>query len=319
VKLLAWAALALLSPTARAEERMLTLAELGTLDLTVPVLRLVGMGDTTNGRTPYLDVWVSADGQVWRQVFGSGAYYERYMSEPGSRRPHVYYVLLESFPRHVRAGTTGWYSGPVWVDGLEIIAPDGTVCRPMRVRAVNRVDSPAQAMVVDGKQAMISHEVGETEEQTWQVDAVEFDLTYPPEVERQIRPLLSAVPLAPVKWGVYTNPGGDSDPHDTPPGYVYQADPAAIAWYDFSILQFNVPERTRRIKQLNPDHRVILRAWLGGAVLLDYVYDTAARGQVLSRVLDQIATTPGLIHGVTLVLQQACFQPMRQTKSSKCR
>ena len=84
---------------------MLTLAELGTLELTVPVARLVGTGDTPNGRTPYLDVWVSEDGQAWDQVFGSGAYYERYLTEPGPRTPHTYYVLLHSFPRHVPSPT----------------------------------------------------------------------------------------------------------------------------------------------------------------------------------------------------------------------
>ncbi len=289
------------------ESRMLTLAELGTLELTVPVARCVGMGDTVNGQTPYLDVWVSADGQTWHQVFGSSAYFERDMAEPGPRRPHVYHVALDSFPPHVRVGTTGWYTGPVWVDGLEIIAPDGTVFRPSVVRAVNRADWPEAALLIDGEQAMMHHSVGPTEEETWQVDAVELDFDYPPGVEAQIRPLLYSIALPPVRWGVYGNPGGDSDPHDTPPGFVYWADPAAFAWYDFSILQGNVPDKTRRIKELNPDHRVMIRAWLGGAVLLDYVYDTAAREGIVRGVLDLIAPTPDLIHGVALSEEEPMY------------
>ena len=93
-----------------AEERLLTLAELETLDITVPVARLAGTGEWGNGRTPYLHLWVSEDGLDWEEIFGSGAYFQRYMSEPGPKEPHDYYVLLDSFPRHVRAGTTGWRS-----------------------------------------------------------------------------------------------------------------------------------------------------------------------------------------------------------------
>lgn len=280
-------------------ERTQTLSELETIDVTVPIVRVVGSGETASGHTPYLDVWVSDDGQSWREVFNSGAYYQRHMSDPGPRQQHEYLFLLDSFPRYVRVGTTGYYSGVTWIDGLTILAPDGTEYHPASLRAVNNVLMLEEAEVIDDQGAWVFHWVG-TDEETWRVDAVEFTFDYPPGIDEQVVPLLNKVPLDPLRMGVYTTPGGDNDAHHVPPGYTYWADAEAIAKYDFSILQGNVPELTRQIKQINPNHRIILRGYIGGPVVLDYVYDPVERGRIVKAMLDLIAPTPELIHAVTI-------------------
>jgi len=281
------------------EQRTLTLAELGTINVTVPVVRLVGSGEWGNGHTPYLTVWASDDGQLWREVFNSGEYFERHMYDPGPYEQHEYLALLGSFPRYIRAGTTGYYSGVTWVDGLAVIAPDGTQFHPTGVRGINSVNIVEAAQVIDGQGAWVIHWVG-TDEETWRVDAVEFTFDYPAGIEQQIVPLLTQVPLAPLRMGVYTTPGGDNDAHHVPPGYTYWPDAAAIARYDFSILQGNVPELTRQVKQINPNHRVILRGWIGGPVVLEYMYDPAERKRIIDIMRDLIAPTADLIHGVTI-------------------
>jgi len=293
--------LGLLKPTFPAAERPLTLAEMDTLEITMPIARLTGSGPTENGHTPYLTLWVSDDGETWEEVFGSSGYGGHYAAVPGPPQPRRYHALLEKFPRFLRAGSTGYYTGPVYVDGVEIIAPDGTIFAPIRAEAVNRASDVEHALAVDGQPATISHSVGETAEETHQVDAVQLEFEYPADVAHRFKPLARpTVELPPLRWGVYTTTGGDSDPYHVPPGWVYQTDPAALAKYDFSLLQNNNPEVVRRVKDLNPDHRVLLRGWPGGQFVLDYCYDEAAREQCVRNLLRMIEPTADLIHGLTI-------------------
>ena len=290
-----------LRPPAGAEERLLTLAEMDSLTITTPIARLTGSGPTENGHTGYLHVWVSDDGREWEQVFRSTGYGGHYSGVPGPRQPRRYHILLDKYPRFVRAGSTGYYTGPVYVDAVEIVAPDGTVVAPKRAEAVNRASNAEHALEADGQQATVSHTVGKTNEGTAQVDAVELEYEYPGGLGEKVTPLVRRqAELPSLRWGVYTTTGGDGDPHHVPPGWTYQTNAADLARYDFSILQNNRPDVIRKVKQLNPDHRILLRGWPGGEFVLDYCYDEAAREKCVQNMLGMIEPTAELVHGITI-------------------
>ena len=274
-------------------DRPLTLAEVKTLTVTTPLLHL-----TIGAPTGYLYAWVSDDGKAWQEVFRSDGWSAKAGKAEGEARRHAY-VLLEGYPRRVRVGTTGYYTGPVSIDAVEILLPDGSLRRPESAAAVNRASAPENALAADGQCTVASHTVGANATERAQVDAVE--LLFPPApAGAKYRLDLPRAPLAPPTFGVYVNVGSDGDPHNVPLGYTYQTRAADLAFYDFSIPQSNNPPLFAEVKKRNPKHRILLRLFYGTGEVLDYCFDEAFRKGLVEKVVKQFSPNVDDFHGVVL-------------------
>lgn len=280
---------------APAAQRAQTFAELKSLRITTPLLHVV-MGEPS----AYVYAWTSSDGKVWTEVFHSDAWLGKALKADAEdqHRRHAY-ALLTGYPRFVRVGTTGYYTGPVSIDAVEMLMPDGSVRKPTSAVAVNRAANPENALVADGKCVGITHTVGTSDAERNQIDAVE--LTFPagkPGEKFQLQ--LPKTPPVPPTFGVYVNVHGDGDPHDVPLGYVYQTAAKDLAFYDFSIPQSNNPALFAEVRKLNPKHRFILRLFYGRGEVLDYFYDEAFRKQLVESVVKQFSPNTDDLYGVAL-------------------
>jgi hypothetical protein len=284
--------------SAAPEQRTLTFAEMKTLTVTTPVLHVVGGTPTAAWRSwiGAYTVWADyGDGQ-WTTVFTSGTP----TADAPNNTPLQFYILLTRTPRMVRIGVTGYYSGPLYVDHIELIFPDGTRLNPARVLAVNNVQDPQSAVGADGKVATISHVAAANPALPTVVDGIDADFSNVPDKWKDAQITLPTVPAPPVRLGVYEYTGTDTDPHETLIRWRYTVDPAAVALYDFSMPQANSALLFAQVKHINPEHKIIARlTWLA-VNPLDYAYDPAARQRVADSIAEQLTRGTDNLYGVYL-------------------
>ena len=273
-------------PTHR--ERLLVEAD--AVRVTTPLVRIV---ITQRVGLSYLHVWTPGPKQDWQHAFRA------IWPGPKPKRGQAYVVhgLLKAFPKKLRVGLTGYYTGPAFVDSVSLVAPDGRELYPTTVTAVNQASRVESIRKTDGKPVTLSHHVTQRE----QVDGVELTFAVPPRLRSQVKPMrFGRVPLPPARYGYYGPPGGISDPHMVPLGYTYKPDIDALARHDFTIFQCNAPKVFARILRQNPRHRIILR----GAVPragdhLDWAYDADKRKQILAAQLRFMSPQTEQIYGYT--------------------
>ncbi len=287
------------APTTWPTSRTLTYAELALLSreplkITAPVLRLVTGAPTEKWRGWLGAAHIWADlGGGWREVGLTSAIAQTAPND----RPGEMLILLEGAPHAVRVGLTGYYTGPFTVDHVEIILPDGTRLAPEEVVGANGVDHPEQAMGEDGKLATIGHTAPPRPGLPTPVAGLDFRFGIPRRIMRQERPV---VPLQPARYGVYNNAGNDSDPHHNTAGHVWQCDPADVAFYDFTVPQWNAPELFAKVRRLNPKHRFVARLTWPAINPLDYAFDEGTRAKVAAAIREQLQRGTDLLDGVYL-------------------
>jgi hypothetical protein len=224
--------------------------------------------------TGQLKVWVSDEGQTWRYVTSSAPF----MAEEAKGKAHGDYLFaLEYLPAYLRFGAQGAYLGRLSVDYAEALV--GTEARkPLEVKPLGPVLNPGNLQVADGQPAIIFHR-GQTEQVNGFV--MRFQPT-PRPPDRAAQRLY---------WGNYVGPRDASDE-------LAQA----IAWWDFTIFQQGdkLEECVRKVKALNPQHRVVLRLWLPGQSPLLYAYDEESRRVAREIVLSQFSSFADLVDTVTL-------------------
>ena len=278
---------------AGAATRPLTLSELEAIQVTTPVLKVV-VGEPRF----VLNVQVNYEGEGWKTVYNGGA-----------GDPDGYLILLEGYPDKVRAGLTGYFNGPLAIDGISLIKPDGSELVGTRATPVNSASNAENVLAFDGKCASISHSA-DPPEQRDRLDGVEVIFEYEggkPAAEPIPRP---QVELPPARYGLYLANHGIGDPHAVPPGVGIPFDVEACARYDFSIMGGPNAEQFARIMELNPNHRVILRGWAAHGDFLGYFYDEEIRAAKRKAVLDEIASCGPVLYGYTYgeeELQHTCF------------
>ena len=261
--------------------RPLTMAEMDEIEVTLPLLA-IDIGQHWGA----LRAWTSHDGQAWTLVCRSAPY---------PNEPLTVYALLDEYPRYVRVGTTGRYTGAVYIDAVGIICPDGSSLEPVSAEAINRAVPVENALKKDGQMVAVSHV---DDEHQGQVDAVQFEFDLPADAPEQ--PLTFAeVPAPPLRVGVYLLFGGDQDPYDVPPGYIYLPRAEDIAFYDFSEWQANNAALIAEVKRLNPNHKVIIRGVLGQNVVLDYCFDEETRDKMVNGLLEQLQPTEN-VYGIAV-------------------
>ena len=285
--------------TAFAETRPLTLAEAKTLEVTTPVLHVVGGTPTAEWRSwiGAYSAWADYGDGKWEQIFTSGG---EAAQEAVNGKPVVFDILLRAMPKAVRIGVTGYYSGPLYVDDIEMVLPDGTRMKPSRVAGVNSVAELANAVDADGKVATISHTAAATPSVPTVVDGVDAFFDNPPEKWRDAKLQLPTVPIAPPQFGVYNVTYPDTDPHEIVIGWHYTPKPADIAFYDFTVPQTNAPALYAEVRKINPKHKIVARLTWPNINPLDYAYDEKMRKQVADAITEQLGRGTDMLYGVYL-------------------
>ena len=195
------------------ENRTLTFAEVKSLTVTTPVLHVVGGTPTATSRSwlGRYTAWAEYGDGRWTTVFASS----NVAADAPNGKPVEFFILLERMPRSVRIGATGYYTGPLFVDHIELVFPDGTRMNPVRVEAVNTAHNLPSAIGADGKLASISHTAPPNPALPTVVDGIDAVFDGPPRKWQDARLSLPAVPAPPVRLGVYHYPSTDADPHET--------------------------------------------------------------------------------------------------------
>ena len=150
-----------MAAVAGAATRPLTLPELETIQVTTPVLKVV-VGEPRF----VLNVQVNYEGEGWKTVYSGGA-----------GDPDGYLILLEGYPDKVRAGLTGHFAGPLAIDGISLLKPDGSELAGTRATPVNSASNAENVLAFDGKCASISHSA-DPPEQRDRFDGVEVVFEY---------------------------------------------------------------------------------------------------------------------------------------------
>jgi hypothetical protein len=194
----------------------------------------------------------------------------------------------------------GYYTGPCFVDDIALLLPDGTVLSPSSASAINHATAPESAIGADGKCASITHTAGPTPGTPTVVDAVEAAFDNVPEAYRTTALKRPTAPLPPAKFGLYHIANGDSDPHETLPGWIYQPDPAGHAFYDFLVPQSNNPALFAEIRKSNPQIKIIARLVWPGTNPLDYFYQPAERKKIEDAIREQLGRGTRGLYGVYL-------------------
>jgi hypothetical protein len=278
--------------------RSLTYSELEQVQVTAPIVRLVTGAPAAASRS-----WLGA-ARVWAD-YGDGRWHlvgltSAIANEAANDQPAEMLILLTAPPRAVRVGLEGYYTGPYFVDHLELIMPDGSRVSPAAAVAVNAAANPEQAIGADGKVATLSHTAPAMPGTPTAISAV--DLLFPewPAQAQECTLRLPEVPLKPAHYGVYCTANPDSDPHNTPAGWVYQPSPADTAFYDFTVPQSNTPPFFAAVKTLNPQHVVVARLTWPRVNPLDYWYKEDVRQQIAAAIREQLGRGTELLHGVYL-------------------
>ena len=285
------------------EQRTLTFAELESIDPTTPVLRVtMGAIDPANAGWLYgTNVWARYGAGPWQIVYRTGEGGAD-ISQPGQP---VFAVLLTGTPSAVRVGCVGYYTGNVWVDDIALILPDGSTLSPSSVSAINNATAPENAVGADGKCASVRHVAGAKPSTPTVVDAVEAEFGNVPEAFRASELRLPTVPLAPPKFGLYHIAGGDTDPHESLPGWHYVPDPAGHAFYDFLMPQSNNPALFGEIRKANPDIKIVARLTWPGTNPLDYFYQPEERKRIEDSIRKQLGRGTEGLYGVYLGDEEA--------------
>jgi len=228
----------------------------------------------TAAETGQLKVWGSDDGKTYTYMVSSSAYMDALRR---GHKPFARYLLkLDYLPRHIRLGTQGQFLGRVEVDVVRAIV-DGRARAPMHVKSVGEVRDASAVLAEDRRCATIV--------QRGQPEPNALELTFQPVPIRRPRP------VGPYLYGLYT------PPMPTPERV------RAVAWYDFSVLQQGdrIPEFVRKVKAINPQHRVILRLTEPNHSCLEYAYHQDSRDAIRYGMIDRVcAGIADLIWGVTL-------------------
>lgn len=278
---------------AAAAQRPLTYAELTTLKVTAPVLRLVGDASTLHAYS----VWADYGDRRWTLVFSSG---EVPVDAFPKDRPPEFHILLSGMPRAVRVGVSGNYTGPALVDHLELILPDGARLAPSRLLPVNSVTNPKNAAGADGKVAVIAHTAPLSPAVPTVIDGVDAFFDQAPDRWRDAKQQLPAVQAPVPRFGVYYYPRIDTDPHEALLDWAYQPDPASIAFYDFGMPQDNASELFAKVKAINPQQKIIARLTWPVVNPLDYAYDPAVKASILAAIRQRLAQGTEQLYGVYL-------------------
>lgn len=224
--------------------------------------------------TGQLQVWTSDDGQAWTSLCSSAPFAQK--EAAGGAHPD-YLFALEYLPAYLRLGVQGAFLGRMSVDFAEVLVGN-QVRAPREVKAVGTVLDPENLRERDDRPAVLIHR-GQPEV----VDG--FVLRLDPTPKPPSRAAKRTY------WGNYVGPRDASDE-------LAQA----IAWWDFSIFQQGdkLEECVRKVKTLNPRHRVVLRLWLPGQSPLLYAYDDTSREQIREIVVGQFLNFAPLVDTVTL-------------------
>jgi len=281
-----------------AQERPLTLAELTSIDPATPILR-VAMGPIDPAAPGWLfgtNVWARYGNGPWELVYRPA---EGGADVTRAGQP-VFHVLLTGTPSAVRVGCVGYYTGPCFVDDIALILPDGSLLAPSSAVAINTAASPESAIGADGKCASVSHLAGPTPGTPTVVDAVEVTFDDVPEAYRSTQLSLPTVRVTPPRFGLYHIANGDTDPHESLPGWHYEPDPAAHAFYDFLVPQSNNPALFAEIRKTKPDIKIIARLTWPGTNPLDYFYRPEERKKIEEAIREQLARGTEGLYGVYL-------------------
>ncbi len=211
--------------------------------------------------TGNLKLWVSDDGVAWRFVDDSTAFFRAAVT--GGAHDD-YRFLLPALPAFLRVGITGAVLGRVSIDSIDVTV--GGQPEPVLAWSTSgTVLFPERCREQDDRPAILVHR-GEEETVTGLV------LRFAPGGRVQGPPA-----ALPAKYGVYTGPRDDSD-----------ALAAAIAWWDFTVFQEGraLEACVRKVKAINPAHRVILRLVLPQRSFLLYAYDAESRDAIRRQVVD---------------------------------
>ncbi len=279
-------------------ERSLTLSELPSIDPSTPILRVtLATIDPANASWVFgTNVWVRYGTGPWQLVYRpaeGGAD----VSRPGQP---VFNILLTGTPTAVRVGCVGYYTGPVMVDDIALVLPDGSAVSPTSACAINNAAAPAQAIGADGRWASVSHLAGPTPAIPTIVDAVEVVFDKVPAPYRSTALKLPTVSLPPARFGLYHIAGGDADPHESLPGWYYRPDAAQHAFYDFLVPQSNNPALFAEIRKANPGIKIIARLTWPGTNPLDYCYKLEERKKIEAAIREQLARGTAGLYGVYL-------------------
>ncbi len=264
-------------------QRPLTFSEMGTIDATMPLLKIV----TAAPRT-ILEVQVDYEGKGWEQVYRGDA-----------TDANGYVILLDDYPDHVRAGLTGYFQGSLGIDAIQLIKPNGAVQTAVNPQAVNSASGAGNVLALDGLAASMSHSA-ETQEATDRFDGVEVDFAYAGGKPTAVPIPRPQVAQPPGNYGLYAADYAFGDPYFVPPGgfsFSYNVD--AVARYDFSIMQKPDAASFARIEQMNPNHRIILRGQAVQGDFLGYFYDAGTRAAKRQAALAEIASCGPYLHGYT--------------------
>ena len=224
--------------------------------------------------TAQLRVWSSDDGKAWNPVCTSAPF----AAKEGAGGEHPDYLFaLDYLPAYLRFGVEGAFLGRLSVDFAEVLVGDGPRA-PKELTPVGTVLDPDNLRARDDRPAILIHR-GQPEV----VDGFVLRLDPTP------KPPSHAAKRT--YWGNYVGPRDAGDE-------LAQA----IAWWDFTIFQqgAKLEECVRRVKALNPRHRVVLRLWLPGQSPLLYAYDEDSRRAARSVVVAQFVDFANLVDTVTL-------------------
>jgi hypothetical protein len=224
--------------------------------------------------TGQLKLWASDDGQNWRYVVSSAPW----AAQEARGGDHIDYLFaLEYLPAYLRFGAEGPYLGRMSV--LSAQAFVGSQPRaPLEVTPLGSVLDPDNLRAANGRPAVIFHRG-----QPGVVDG--FQLRFQPTP----RPPERGAPR--LYWGNYTCAGDASDELAR-----------ALAWWDFTIFQDGgkLEQCVRKVKALNPKHRVVLRLAIPAQSPLLYAYDPESRRVLRELVLSQFSSFAPLVDTVSL-------------------
>ena len=258
----------------------LLIAALGSARSAVPAEVTIEV--KTAAETGQLKVWGSRDGRTYQYLVSTSPYMD------ALRRGHApftcYWLKLDHLPAYVRLGTQGQFLGRVGVDHVRAMV-DGQPRTPVSVQTVGEVRDARNAMARDGRCATIVHR--------GQPEANALVLRFEPV------PASRPKPVGPYLYGLYT------PPWPTPERV------RAVAWYDFSVLQQGkrIPDFVRKVKQINPHHRVILRLMPRSHSCLEYAYHTDSRDVIRYETIDSVCDgIADMVFGVTLSEEEPGIQ-----------
>lgn len=273
------------------------------LPIDFPVLEI-----KVDSAVPNLHAWADdGDGQ-WHHVFDSRLYgEEKPAHDPGARIDRTLFkVRLAAFPDRVQISLIGQGAAQVGVDGFVIRTASGVAVAPRDLKPSHDVVNGLNADVLDGQLAALPN-AAPSAKTVFRPDSGIVGLRMHTGLAEEHRRVGGGEP---VYVGIYVAPYEIVDPAAVPStqaGITYKPPADLIAKFDFSVIQGNnyrvdFSGLMRRIHELNPRHRFIVRVnqsvWI-----LRYFYDRDdARAKMVEEFADNIDNRAAteLIHAVAI-------------------